>query len=113
MRKVVLYIAMSLDGYIADKQGGVSWLSGQDASVESQNDGGYGTFVSTIDSVVMGYTTYHQVVTELAPDAWPYTGLNSYVLTHRQVSSTEDVTFVNQPVTDLIKQLRQQTGKAI
>ena len=30
MRKIVLYIAMSLDGYIADANGGVSWLRGQD-----------------------------------------------------------------------------------
>ncbi|GAX01591.1 dihydrofolate reductase family protein [Secundilactobacillus silagei] len=113
MRKVVLYIAMSLDGYIADKRGGVSWLSGQDISIESQNNGGYGAFVATVDSVVMGYTTYHQVVTELAPGAWPYTGLKSYVLTHKQLSADDNVMAVSQPVTELIKQLRQQTGKAI
>ena len=42
------------DESIADKQGDVSWLSGQDTSTEGQNDGGYGTFLATIDSVVMG-----------------------------------------------------------
>ena len=33
MRKVILYIAMSLDGYIADKNGGVAWRAGQDGEV--------------------------------------------------------------------------------
>ena len=30
MRRIVLYIAMSLDGYLADSAGGVDWLTGQD-----------------------------------------------------------------------------------
>ena len=38
MRKIVLYIAMSLDGYIADANGGVSWLRGQDPDSERSGD---------------------------------------------------------------------------
>ncbi len=37
MKKVVLYIAMSLDGYIADCKQSVSWIRGQDESVEMQD----------------------------------------------------------------------------
>ena len=36
MRKVILYIAMSLDGNIADKNGGVDWLAGPDAEVAGE-----------------------------------------------------------------------------
>lgn len=66
MRKIVLYIAMSLDGYIADANGGVSWLRGQDPDNESE--GSYPEFVRDIDTVVMGWETYYQVITELSPD---------------------------------------------
>ena len=37
MRKVILYIAVSLDGYIADSEGSVEWISGQDKNVEMED----------------------------------------------------------------------------
>lgn len=111
MRKVVLYIAMSLDGYIADKSGGVSWLEGQDS--DSQEMGSYPRFIETIDTVVLGYTTYHQVLMELSPDNWPYSGMKSYVFTHRNIENTEEIEFTDENIVDLILQLREQGGKNI
>lgn len=65
MRKVILFIAMSLDGYIADRNGKVDWLNSQDDHVENLNT--YSIFIEGVDTVVMGWNTYHQIITELSP----------------------------------------------
>ena len=64
MRTVSLVIAMSLDGYIADNKGRVDWLKGQGDDNEKMDI--YSEFVKDIDTVLMGWNTYHQVVTELS-----------------------------------------------
>ena len=69
MRRTVLYISMSLDGCLARPDGDVSWLAGQDP--DDPDPGTYPAFLSTVDTVAMGWTTYHQVVTQLSPDSWP------------------------------------------
>lgn len=79
MRRAMAYLAVSLDGYIADKDGGVGWL---DDFADAQEDGGYEAFVQTVDTVVMGGRTYRQVTGELSTDAWPYEGLDCRVWTH-------------------------------
>lgn len=110
-RQVILYIAMSLDGFIADNKGGVSWIGGVDKSYNE--DYGYGEFISNIDTVIIGYNTYRQVVTELAPDEWVYMGLKSYVLTHRELKSTDEIEFTNENICDLVKRLKLEKGKDI
>lgn len=79
MRKAVAYLAVSLDGFIADRDGGVGWL---DDFADAQEDGGYEAFVQGVDTVVMGGRTYRQVTQELSPDVWPYAGLDCRVWTH-------------------------------
>lgn len=68
MKKISLFIAMSLDGYIADNNGRVDWLNGQEN--DSENIDVYSEFVKNIDTVIMGWNTYHQIVTELSPNDW-------------------------------------------
>ena len=80
MGKTVLYLGISLDGYLADRQGGVGWLEGQRPS---GSDYGYQAFYSRVGLVVMGYNTYRQVKEELSPGAWPYDGVPCLVCTHR------------------------------
>ena len=111
MREAVLYIGMSLDGYIADRNGGVGWMRGQDPADESP--GSYPEFLRTVDTVVMGRTTYHQVVTELSPGEWIYAGLHSYVLTHRPQPGPAGITFTDEAPSALIDRLKTQPGRDI
>ena len=111
MRKVVLYIAMSLDGYIADVGGGVSWLQGDGS--DSGNPGSYPEFIETVDTVILGYKTYRQIVDELFPEGWVYAGKTSYVLTHHPQKSTEEIIFTSREISGLMEELQAQNGKDI
>lgn len=111
MRKVVLFIAMSLDGCIADPQGGVGWLDAQGA--QPQEEDPYDAFIKDVDAVVMGWNTYHQIVTALSPGAWPYEGIDCYVVTHRALPANGRIFFTGQSPCDLVRRLRCAQGKSI
>lgn len=105
--RITLYIATSLDGYIADAEGSVDWLEEFQTEPDGEEDvEGYTEFFETVDCLVMGATTYEQV---LSFGEWPYGDTPTYVFTHRSLSpATEAVQFVNREVTDLVPELRQQ-----
>ena len=84
MKKICLFIAMSLDGYIADSKGSVEWLTGQ--GNDEDNIDSYSEFVKDKDTVVMGWNTYHQIVTELSPEDWVYDDFTTYVVTQSKKS---------------------------
>lgn len=111
MRKVVLYIAMSLDGYIADSNGKVNWLHGH--SDNEKDIDTYSTFIKDVDTIVMGWNTYYQITTELSPNEWIYENLTSYIITHRLLSSTDNIKFVQDNPCNIVKNLKQEQGKAI
>lgn len=111
MRKVSLFIAMSLDGYIADSKGGVDWLKGQ--GDDNENVDAYSEFVKNIDTILMGWNTYYQIVTELSPQEWVYNDFTTYVITHNEHVSSEKIQFVNINPGSLVKRLKEEDGKDI
>ena len=111
VKKVSLFIAMSLDGYIVDSKGGVSWLTGQ--GDDSENIDSYSEFVKDIDAILMGRNTYHQLITELSPDVWVYDNFITYVITHEENVSSDKIIFANENPGELIKKLKEQGGKGI
>lgn len=88
--KLILYVATTIDGYIASVDGSIDWLT---SFGTDDQDNGYLAFYSTIDALIMGATTYEQV---LGFGDWPYPGKLSYVLTRRSLASErDDILFVN------------------
>lgn len=111
MRKISLFIAMSLDGYIADKKGSVDWLNGQ--GNDEKNMDTYSEFSKTIDTILMGWNTYYQIVSELSPKEWVYNEFTTYVITHNEHTSSEKIRFVSIDPVDLVKRLKKENGKDI
>lgn len=110
-KKTVLFVAVSLDGFIADDQCGVTWLSGHNA--DYRGDNGYSDFLDQVDTVVMGRTTYEQIVTELSPGEWPYPGKNCFVFTHQAVGVRCDdpeakVVFVSEDIQVWLERIRHK-----
>lgn len=110
-RDIILYIAASLDGYLADSQGKVDWLAGH--GQEEGDNPGYLELLEQVDSVIMGRAAYEQAVKTLPPDKWPYDGLDCYVVTSRFLEDTENVTFWPGDIVELVYLLKQQPGKSI
>lgn len=108
MSDVVLYIAQSLDGYIADAEGGIDWLT------VFEGDYGYEGFMEGIGALVMGGSTYRDV---LAMGEWPYGSLPTVVMTRQgslDVPPGADVRFrEGEQVAPILDELRQATGKDI
>ncbi len=99
---------MSLDGYIARKNGDVDWLEG-DGSEPDANIG-YDEFYGTIDTLIMGRKTYDQILTF---GEYPYKGTRGYVYTSEKRDKNEDVEFTDENAEDLIGKLKRETGKDV
>ncbi len=88
MRAVVLFIATSLDGYIARTDGSVNWLD----EVETDGDGGFAAFYASVDTIVMGRKTY-DIVCDLVGQ-YPHRDRTSYIFSrnealHRSLAANE------------------------
>jgi dihydrofolate reductase len=85
-----LYIAATLDGFIARADGAIDWLARID---ENNTDYGYAAFYDSVDALIMGSTTY-DFVASLGP--WPYDDKPVFVFTRRTLTpASSNVFFVS------------------
>ena len=110
MRKIKLYIAMSLNGMIAAKDGNIDWLNS--IPNPDKTDYGYSEFINSIDTTIMGYNTFRQLIDWGIE--WPYPDKKNYVITGKKnVENTSHVSFISENHTGWISQLKKQEGKDI
>ena len=82
-REIVLFIAASLDGYIAKENDDLEWLM----ETEGEGDNGYTEMYETIDTIIMGKKTYDYVVEHT--EIFPYLDKACYVFLVQQKDQTE------------------------
>ena len=111
MRNVILYIAVSLDGFIAETDGGIDFLTVE--AEQPEEDNSYEELLQRIDTVVIGRTTYDQVVNELSPERYPYEDKQSYVLTHQVQPESPGLIFTSEQPERLIQRLKEEEGQDI
>lgn len=109
-RKLILYISMSLDGFIATKEDDLSWLS---IAEKEGEDYGYADFNNTVDTYLVGRKTY-EVVLKLTGGEYPQAKVHDcYVLTRSPKEYKNGITFYNGDIPTLINDLKSKKGKNI
>jgi dihydrofolate reductase len=99
-RKVILYIATSLDGYIAKPNDDLSFLS----MVEKEGeDYGYTDFIKSVDTVVLGRKTYDWILSHV-PD-FIHADKDCYIITRTPRQSINKTNFYTGDLTELILRL--------
>jgi dihydrofolate reductase len=106
-RKLVLYIAMSVDGCIAAEGDDLSFLN---TVAKEGEDYGYQTFVDSVDTVIMGKRTYDWV---LKHAAYPHIDKKSFIITSSTLPAIGNIEFYNGDLKELIYSLKKQKGKTI
>lgn len=107
-RKIVLFIAASLDGYIATEEDSLDWLF----KVEGEGDNGYSEFIETVDTILIGRRTYDWLMDKESGN-FPYKHQKCYVFSRTLAGKNENVEFVNDDIASFARKLKETEGKNI
>jgi dihydrofolate reductase len=124
MTRTQYYCAATLDGYIADADDGIDWLTGYEGSFGGDgaeqspmsDEGAYERFYEGVGALVSGSTTYEFVLDHIGEGgAWPYPGKPYWVLTSRDLPMPHgegvDVRLANAGVADLHREMIAAAGE--
>lgn len=85
--RVTIHMVSSLDGFIAKKDGSISWLDTSDVYEKGATEENAKEFMKTIDCFVMGSRTYEHAVELSQEFGWAYGDVPTFVLTNRHLSA--------------------------
>jgi dihydrofolate reductase len=116
MAATVYYAAMSLDGYIAEPEEKLGWLTGFDGPGYAGTDGGpvadsFADFMEGVGALVMGSKTYDFILNE--NEAWVYDDLPAWVYTSRELPKLDEAVnleFTSGDVTELHAEMLEAAG---
>lgn len=110
MRKLSLFIATSLDGYISKPNDDLSFLK----LVEKEGeDYGYIEFTANIDTIILGRKTYDYVLKEIGSSHYDNGQRDVYVITRTERPRVGRTTFYTGRLTELVQRLKSESGKNI
>lgn len=109
MKKIILYIAASIDGRIAEPEGGIEWLS--EFPITEEMNYGYKEFMASIDTIIMGGRSWRELSNMDTMGA--YADKAVYVVSHHNWGETENIKFITENVIERIADLRNEQGKDI
>jgi len=111
-RKIILNLAISLDGYIADLDGGFDWIVGDgDKSTDSEKQFHFPDFLKGIDTIVMGRKAYDDAPSESLEG---YGDKIIYVASSEPIETkSKNIKTIDGDVTGQILEVQKQKGKAI
>jgi dihydrofolate reductase len=107
-RKIILNLAISLDGYIASEDGGYDWIVGDgDDTLNTKNKLNFDKFLEGIDVVVMGKKCYEQNMHN------DYKNKKVYVATSQKNQDQDNVHFISGDIVKIIQEEKEKAGKDI
>jgi dihydrofolate reductase len=106
MRKIILQLAVSLDGYIEGPNGEFDWCF-------TDQDYGMSEFFKRVDTTFMGRKTYELALAmqDQAPPGFPK--MKEYVFSNTMQTAKEDVTFVRGDIKKEVEKIKKQKGRDI
>ena len=107
-RKIILNLAISLDGYIAGKDGGFDWIVGDEKrKVDTTKKFDFPVFLEEVDSVIMGGKCYEQGFHKDFKDKIVY------VVTSKDLDDYENIKFVKGDIGKFFLEEKKKSGKGM
>jgi dihydrofolate reductase len=107
-RKIILSLAMSMDGFIATENGGYEWIAGDgDDALNTSNKWNYHNFLEQIDTIVMGKKCYLQGMHNDFPDK------EIFVATTEKIDDYKNIHFISGNIVEKIKRINVKSKKHI